>query len=76
MSSDKRDKQVIRRVLSGDRDAFRKLVEQYEGQVHTLAYQILDNATEADEITQQTFVEAYEGLERFDPGRRFSTWPV
>lgn len=74
MSNDTRDRQAVERVLGGDRDAFRELVERYEGQVYSLAHQILDNDSDAEEISQQTFVEAYQDLKLFNPGRRFSTW--
>jgi RNA polymerase sigma-70 factor (ECF subfamily) len=68
------DSRAVAQVLRGDRDRFRELVERYQARVFGLTLRLVGNRTEAEDLTQQAFVEAYGGLDRFDPGRRFATW--
>lgn len=61
-------------MLAGKRDAFRELVERHHEQVFSLAFRILGNQTEAEDLTQQTFIEAYLALSSFTMGRSFRSW--
>ena len=56
------DVQLINDVLSGDDAAFGILVEKYEKSVHTLAWRKVDDFHYAEEITQDTFLRAYQKL--------------
>lgn len=68
------DEQIVARVLQGDRKAFAMLVEKYEKPVYNVAYRILRNADDAADVTQATFLKAYQKLGTFDQGRRFFSW--
>ena len=61
-------------VLGGDQDAFSVLVERYKDAVQNLAYRMLSNATEAEDVTQEVFVRAYTQLATYKPVHKFSTW--
>ena len=64
------DTELIQRTLEGDESAFGFLVDKYKGSVHALAYRKLGNFHIAEEITQDTFLKAYQKLSTLkDPGR-------
>jgi|GraSoiStandDraft_5_1057265.scaffolds.fasta_scaffold01258_9 RNA polymerase sigma-70 factor (ECF subfamily) len=68
------DAALVELVLNGDQDVFAVLVERYKDAVQNLAYRMLGNATEAEDITQETFVRAYTQLSTYKPVHKFSTW--
>ena len=68
------DAELIQRTLAGDESAFGFLVDKYKGSVHALAYRKLGDFHTAEEITQDTFLKAYQKLSTLkDPGR-FPGW--
>ena len=58
----------------GDRDAFARLVERYQGRIYGFIYQFFRNEDLAAELTQETFLRVYRFIKRYDPERKFSTW--
>ena len=72
---DKEERAAIRRVLDGDRDAYRVLMERYFVQVHRVAWRITgDCESDAEEVAQETFLRAYNKLPGFRLDATFSTW--
>jgi RNA polymerase sigma factor (sigma-70 family) len=65
---------LVELVLAGQQDAFEVLVERYKDAVQNLAYRMLGNATEAEDVTQEVFVRAYTQLATYKPAHKFSTW--
>jgi len=65
---------LVRRTLDGDQQAFATIVEKYKDPVFNVAYRMLGNPTEAEDVAQETFVRAYTQLRTYQEGRRFSTW--
>jgi RNA polymerase sigma-70 factor (ECF subfamily) len=68
------DEEAIRRVLAGDRDAFKVLVERYQGRVFRLALRILRDEESARDAIQDAFLKAYSALSRFQGRSSFYTW--
>jgi len=68
------DVELVELVLAGDQNAFAVLVERYKDAVQNLSYRMLSNTTEAEDITQETFVRAYTQLATYKPVHKFSTW--
>jgi RNA polymerase sigma factor (sigma-70 family) len=68
------DPALVELVLAGDQDAFSLLVERYKDAVQNLAYRMLSNVTEAEDVTQEAFVRAYTQLGTYKPAHKFSTW--
>jgi RNA polymerase sigma-70 factor (ECF subfamily) len=68
------DAELVEMVLHGLPDAFAFLVERYKDAVQNLAYRMLSNITEAEDVTQEVFVRAYTQLATYKPAHKFSTW--
>ena len=64
----------IRRCQAGDSSAFRGLVTRYESRAFWVAYRIVGNEDDAEDIVQEAFVRVYRALPRFRLGKRFYTW--
>jgi RNA polymerase sigma-70 factor (ECF subfamily) len=68
------DAALMLRVKQGDGAAFTTLVEKYKQPVLNLAYRTLRDATEAEDLAQNVFVQVYKSAERYQPASKFSTW--
>jgi RNA polymerase sigma-70 factor, ECF subfamily len=64
----------IRRARRGDSSAFATLVRGLQRQVYGLCLRLLRAEAEASEVAQETFLRAYQNLERFDDSRPFDLW--
>ncbi len=64
----------LQRILEGDTESFRWLVNRYQGQAFSLAMAVLRHQQEAEEAVQDAFFQAYTGLPKFRKDARFSTW--
>ena len=65
---------IIARVLSGELDAFAELVQAYQHDVWRVVAAMLLDTQKTEDLVQQTFVNAYRHLDRFEPGRDFGRW--
>ena len=68
------DAGLVRRFTTGDETAFTEIVTRYRGKIYGLTLNLLHNAADAEEITQDTFIRAYRGLVRFRGDSSLSTW--
>ena len=66
--------EIIGRVLGGDREAFAVLVNAYKGPVFSLAFRMTGSTQDADDLTQESFLRAFQSLGRFRAGERFFPW--
>lgn len=68
------DTALVTRAKAGDLDAFEALVTRHERGIYNLAYRMLGNQHDAQDITQQTFMNALEHLGEFREESSFATW--
>ncbi len=68
------DSEIVRRAQAGDHDAFRILVERYQGRAYGLALRILRNEEQAKDAVQDAFLKVYRSLDRFEGRAGFYTW--
>jgi RNA polymerase sigma factor (sigma-70 family) len=68
------DRIYISKVLEGDRNAFAYLVDKYKTMVYSLALRLVKDREEAEEISQDAFVKAYQSLASFKGKAKFSSW--
>ncbi|RKU39572.1 hypothetical protein C6496_02185, partial [Candidatus Poribacteria bacterium] len=71
---EKDDAQLIRSVLSGDESAFGTLIQKYQKGIHALAWRKIGDFHYAEEITQDTFLRAYEKLSTLKNPNQFAGW--
>ncbi|HMC78569.1 MAG TPA: sigma-70 family RNA polymerase sigma factor [Vicinamibacterales bacterium] len=74
MSDADEDVVCVARCLQGDSAAFEAIVRRYERVLFSVARRMLGNYEDALDATQNAFIRAYEGLDTFDPERRFFSW--
>ena len=70
----KEDVQLIYDILSGNDDAFSTLVQKYQKSVHALAWRKIRDFHYAEEITQDTFLQAYQKLSTLKNPHQFAGW--
>ena len=68
------DVELIQRVLDGDDTAFSTLVNKYRKSVHALAWRKVQDFHIAEDITQETFLKAYQNLTKLKSSQSFSGW--
>lgn len=65
---------IIERVLDGETEMFRLLVERYHERIFILSRGFVHQVQDAEDITQETFLRAFISLGSFRGGAEFSTW--
>lgn len=68
------DRDLIRRSLQGESQAFELIVEKYRNRVYWIAYNLVLDSEDARDIAQQSFLKVWQSLADFDPERPFSAW--
>ena len=68
------DQQAIRRVLAGERDAYRVLMDRHFATIFRVALRITGNEQDAEEAAQEAFLRAYNKLPEFEQRSGFGTW--
>ena len=68
------DVELVRRFRGGDESAFVEIVTRYREKMFAVAFSLLQNRADAEEIAQDTFIRAYGGLARFRGDAALATW--
>ena len=68
------DEDLARQTQGGSLIAFEELVHRYEHRIFGFVVRCCRNDVDASEVTQDTFVRAYQGIARFDAEGRFAPW--
>ncbi len=68
------DAALMLRVKQGDTAAFTDLVEKYKQPVMNLVYRTIHDATEAEDLAQNVFVQVFKSAPRYQTTAKFSTW--
>lgn len=65
---------LVLQAQQGDQEAFAQLVRQYADYVFNLAYRLMKNREEAEDLSQEAFVRVWKALPNYRMEARFSTW--
>jgi len=68
------DNEIIEQILSGNKELYRLLVEKYQNRIFHVCLGYLHNEEDANDIAQDTFINAYRKLDSFKYNAEFSTW--
>ena len=68
------EQDLVVRVQRGDKHAFDELARRYARRAFAVAYRILRHTQDAEDLVQDAFVAALDGIGSFDPSRRFAPW--
>lgn len=68
------DNELVLKAQLGDVHAFDQLVERYHGKIYGLTYNMTSNREDAEDLTQEVFVKAFQALPRFKGKSSFYTW--
>ncbi len=69
-----RDEDLARQSQAGSLSAFDELIIRYHRRIYAFVAQSCSNATDAAEVTQETFIKAFQAIGSFDPRRSFAAW--
>ena len=74
INADADDAQVIAAISDGDVNAYSTLVLRYQRAVFNLMFRMTGSYEDATDLTQETFIKAYDQLHRFQKGKKFFPW--
>jgi RNA polymerase sigma-70 factor (ECF subfamily) len=66
--------ELVLLLQQGDESAFTKLVGEWQNMVYNTAVSIVQNGDDADDITQEVFIQVYQSVSSFKGESKFSTW--
>jgi RNA polymerase sigma-70 factor, ECF subfamily len=69
-----READLVRAAQAGDQAAFAEIVRHFQRPVFRVAYALTRNASDADDLAQETFVRAYQAIGRFRAGEPLHPW--
>src|SRR5215471_8921752 len=68
------ERELIVRSQKGDQEAFAGLIREHQRMIHSLCYRMSGSVADADDLTQEAFIQAYRQLEHFRGEGSFAAW--
>jgi RNA polymerase sigma-70 factor (ECF subfamily) len=68
------DEQFLERLRRGDAAAYERLVAEHSGDVYALLFRLTNDSEEARDLTQETFLRAFQSIDRFRGDASLKTW--
>ncbi len=68
------DAQLVQDFLGGNHQAFNVLIKRWQDKIHHFAYRYFASSDDAAEITQKTFIKAYQKLNTLEDTSKFGSW--
>jgi len=68
------DEKLACETLRGNQEAFEQLVHKYQQLVFTIAYRMVGQREEAEDIAQEVFINVYRKMYQFDTSKKFAPW--
>lgn len=66
--------EAVRRFLEGEEEAFNRIVRQWERKIYNLAWHMLGNREDAQDVAQETFLSVFKSIRNLREPGSFSTW--
>jgi RNA polymerase sigma-70 factor, ECF subfamily len=74
MNGSNNESKLIELSLSGDSEAYAELVSKHQKMIRAVAFRMTGSPDDAEDLAQDAFLRAYQQLDSFDGGSKFSTW--
>jgi RNA polymerase sigma-70 factor (ECF subfamily) len=74
MSEQDQELQLLERLKAGDQSAYAELVDEHAGRIYNLALRMLGDEAAAEDVLQETFLNAFKAIERFEGRSSLGTW--
>ena len=74
MNDNQKDINILNRILMGDKSAYKELINRHKDYAFTVAYRILNNREDAEEVAQDAFMQVFGSLSSFNADSKFTTW--
>src|SRR5271169_1372954 len=68
------DNDLVLQSKNGSVAAFETLIRNHQTMIHALTFRMTGSSADAEDLAQETFIRAYEQINRFNGGAKFSTW--
>jgi RNA polymerase sigma-70 factor (ECF subfamily) len=68
------ENQFLERLKSGEAEAFDVLIQRYSADIYALLFRIMQNAEDAGDLTQETFLRAFNAIQKFRGDSELKTW--
>ena len=73
-SKSKHDYDLVQAALKGDETAFARLLARYKDAIYFMLLKMVNNKSDAEDLTLEAFGKAFKNLHQYSPGYAFSTW--
>lgn len=70
----KRDYMLVKKATSGDQKAYAELLDRYRDAIYYMLLKMVNNASDAEDLTIEAFGKAFKNLNQYAPNYAFSTW--
>jgi len=74
VNNEQRDITLLKRIQAGDRLAYKELINRHKDYAFTVAFRILNNREDAEEVAQDAFLQVFKNLNGFNFEAKFTTW--
>jgi RNA polymerase sigma-70 factor, ECF subfamily len=71
---DKSDSQLVKEYLTGNEEAFSELLKKYLKPVYNFLFQLTNDRSALDDLTQITFIKSWKNINKFNSDKNFKTW--
>lgn len=68
------ESELLRGLRAGEAEAYRQLLELHSANVYNVAFKLLGDEQEAEDVLQETFLSAFEAIDGFEGRSKLSTW--
>lgn len=65
---------MIKKACAGDMAAYQECIQLYSPRIHAIAYQVVGNSIDAQDIAQEVFIRLFRSLRTYKPQFAFTTW--
>ena len=70
------DYELVKKCLYGEKQYFSEIMQRYKNLVYSIAFKMVSNKEDANDLAQEVFIKIYNNLDKYFPEFKFSTWII